>query len=230
MRTLILPLGERFGRLLVLREADRKNSSRAFACQCDCGAVVIIPLHNLRDKRGPTRSCGCLHRDGLTARNSRHGFCNTPEYQVWLNAASRCTDPNNKSYRHYGGRGITFCSEWKSDFTAFLREVGPRPSPDHTLDRIDNSRGYEPGNIQWATWSTQQRNKRSNIWINYAGDNRLLVEVCAETGFDCKLARARKKAGWPDHALFGPAWSYYGGSHRTRRLRPPSPGLGPPIG
>lgn len=83
----------------------------------------------------------------------------TPEYRVWEGARNRCRNPNNRSYARYGGRGITFSAVF-DDFAVFLAEIGPRPSPNHSIDRIDNERGYEPGNIRWATRSEQFFNSR----------------------------------------------------------------------
>lgn len=90
---------------------------------------------------------------------SRHGLSQTPEYQVWRNMLRRCEDPTDPSYDDYGHRGITVCEQWH-DVAAFVADMGPRPSDKHSIDRIDNDRGYEPGNCRWATWSEQMRNKR----------------------------------------------------------------------
>jgi hypothetical protein len=82
------------------------------------------------------------------------------EYWAWQNAKARCFNPKMKSYKNYGERGITMAPEWVNDFPAFLAHIGPRPGLGYTLDRIDNERGYEPGNVRWATHSEQNRNKR----------------------------------------------------------------------
>lgn len=87
-----------------------------------------------------------------------HGASLTPEYRTWAAMRQRCLNPRSSRYPTYGGRGITICERW-SNFTAFLADMGPRPSPDHSLDRIDNDKGYEPSNCRWATRSQQQRNK-----------------------------------------------------------------------
>lgn len=84
----------------------------------------------------------------------------SPEYKAWYAAKHRCTNPNNKYWNHYGGRGIKMCPEWQENFAAFLAHIGPKPHPKLTLDRIDNDKGYEPGNVQWATMSHQHLNKR----------------------------------------------------------------------
>lgn len=92
--------------------------------------------------------------------NRRHGMTGTPEYNAWLKMRKRCGNPKDKAYRNYGARGIHVCPEWQRSFEAFFAHVGPKPSPDLSIDRIDNDRGYEPGNVRWADTSTQNRNRR----------------------------------------------------------------------
>lgn len=92
---------------------------------------------------------------------ARRGSHRLPEYNVWQNMKRRCLDPNNKSYPTYGGRGITVCKRWINDFAAFMRDMGPRPSPDHTLERVNNKRGYTPSNCVWATRKEQYVNRRT---------------------------------------------------------------------
>lgn len=92
----------------------------------------------------------------------KHGASDRPEYKCWQQIKARCLNPNHKAYPDYGGRGITICDAWKDDFELFWGQVGPRPTPKHSLDRIDNNKGYEPGNVRWATKTEQNRNRRPN--------------------------------------------------------------------
>jgi len=89
-----------------------------------------------------------------------HGMTKRPEYLAWMNAKSRCNNPKNKAWSYYGGRGISMCEEWVDDFLSFYEHVGPKPSPEHSLDRIDNDGNYEPGNLRWATKKEQSANRR----------------------------------------------------------------------
>jgi hypothetical protein len=160
--TVINLRGRRFGRLKVIERAPNTSDWKArWCCRCDCGAELIVLSSNLR--RGNTRSCGCLRRDRCADVGSVgyivHGRTGTSEHRAWVNMLQRCENPNHKSYKNYGGRGIAVCERWH-DFQAFVADVGPRPSPSLSLDRIDNDGGYEPGNVRWATRSEQNSNRR----------------------------------------------------------------------
>lgn len=148
-----LPLqGRRFGRLLVVeRDGSTPGGFVAWACRCDCGARTVVRSTYLAS--GHTTSCGC-------AAPEKHGQWGTPEYTAWSGARGRCMNEKDSSYRHYGGRGITMCAQWTSSFPAFLADMGPRPSPGHSLDRMNNDGNYEPGNCRWATGSEQHANRR----------------------------------------------------------------------
>jgi hypothetical protein len=155
----------RFGRLTVICEAEPQGKYRRALCQCDCGAERAVHTFSLTS--GKTLSCGCYHSDiqrdvgrAVGKANRRHGRKETPEYRAWSAMKGRCLDPKHRAYRNYGARGITVCAEWVASFEAFHRAMGDRPSPDHSLDRIDNDRGYCPDNCRWATSSEQNRNRR----------------------------------------------------------------------
>ncbi|MFE2324633.1 hypothetical protein ACFXD5_12060 [Streptomyces sp. NPDC059385] len=144
-------LGARFGKLTVVGELIRSRPA-SVPMRCDCGTEKVMYVHHV----GGSRSCGCA-KIGATRT---HGMSHTPEYAAWERMIFRCTNPNDKRWADYGGRGISVYPTFRADFTAFYAEVGPRPTPDHSLDRIDNDRGYEPGNLRWATRSQQSLNQR----------------------------------------------------------------------
>lgn len=153
-----IPIGTRFTRLVVVGVADRRRHS--LVCRCDCGAERIVIASCLL--RGTTKSCRCLHRDTAHLKSRIHGGTKTPEWSAWRDIIARCENPKVRSYADYGGRGIKVCAEWRNDFAAFLRDVGPRPFPELSIDRVDNDGHYEPGNCRWATAKQQANNKRNS--------------------------------------------------------------------
>lgn len=130
-------------------------------------------------------------RTGPKQMQERHGKRGLPEYQIWLTMKQRCHNPKNKRYPLYGARGITVCQEWRKSFQAFLDYLGPRPSKSLQLDRIDNNKGYEPGNVRWATQVQQVRNRRNNKRYSFQGKNLLIVEWAEETGIPLAVLRSR---------------------------------------
>jgi hypothetical protein len=157
--------GQRFGRLLVL-ERDPiirgRGNTATFVCRCDCGQYRNVRGTDIR--KGSTRSCGCLSREVTSARLRTHGHTTgekkTKEYLAWRNMIARCENPSAGRFSNYGGRGIRVCEEWRGSFRAFLRDVGPAPTAEHSIDRIDVNGMYDPSNVRWATRSVQVKNRR----------------------------------------------------------------------
>lgn len=177
--------GQRFGSLTAI-ERIRGARPASYFCLCDCGTYLVVRTGNM--KSGNTKSCGCRVPDVAC------GWTKTPEYTAFRNAKNRCERVGDKNYPNYGGRGIEFRFATMNEFIA---AVGPRPSPRHSIDRIDNDGHYALGNVRWADRYQQSRNKRSNVKIEINGDSRCLKEWCQITGAKYKKAHARIKAGWP---------------------------------
>lgn len=160
-------IGQRFGRLLVRGEIGASRAGIRWLCDCDCGGHIAATIGHLRNS---TRSCGCLKREKLELlapvrlrSNLRHGNAGrgkkTRTYHSWEAMIQRCTNPNTKAYKHYGGRGITICASWRESFEAFLTDMGERPAGT-TLDRRENDGDYEKDNCRWATKEQQITNRR----------------------------------------------------------------------
>jgi hypothetical protein len=149
-------LGKRFGKLTVIAEGPRLNRKYTWICQCDCGTVTR-PIYGYDLRNGKVKACGCLRGYNRTT----HGLCHTRLHSIWTGMKSRCCRPTAGSYDTYGGRGVTVCEEWKTDFKAFYDWAVANGYQDGlTLDRIDPDGNYEPQNCRWATWKEQAANKR----------------------------------------------------------------------
>jgi hypothetical protein len=145
---------EVFGKLTVLGDSPTTSGYRRVIVQCSCGVIKSVPLSAL--KNGNTRSCGCLAvKHGYTPGGKR-----PVEYIAWSGCIQRCTNPKATDYIHYGGRGISISPLWRHSFQAFYNHVGPKPTPKHSLDRINNNGNYEPGNVKWSTAIEQSNNQR----------------------------------------------------------------------
>lgn len=161
-----IEIGDKFNRLRVLKETPLRNSNGEilWECICCCGNNVTVSGRNLRSNR--TKSCGCLLVDKQVSRLSTHHMSKSKVHRAWTNIKSRCYNPNNTYYHRYGGRGIKMHEPFKESFEAFYAEIGDPPEDSYkwSVDRIDNQKGYEPGNMRWATAAQQVRNQciRSN--------------------------------------------------------------------
>lgn len=213
MHPLVIDLtGKRFGLWTVIERASSAPKGQArWLCRCECGAGRIIGSQCLR--RGKSRSCGCGKARHIRERLSTHGLTRSPEYFAWRNMINRCENPKVKEFKWYGGRGIRICRRWRrgeegsGGFECFLADVGLRPSPEHSLDRLDNDSGYEPGNVRWASGEDQQNNRRNNRRVVYRGQTMALRAAVRLAGdvVAFRLADGRVRRGWPvDEAVETP--------------------------
>lgn len=193
--------GDRHGRLVAVGVTEKLRGGRKVICKCDCGMITSAHPYSLTS--GNTKSCGCLK--GKTPRVDGHGMVGTKEYRAWGHMWSRCTNPKVKSYRNYGGRGISVCDRWIS-FRNFFDDMGKSPSAEHSIDRVDNDGDYNPGNCRWATVKEQRRNKRDNRILVIDGERRTLAEWAEKFGVLYKTAHNRLRMGWsPREAVCGKA-------------------------
>ena len=204
-------IGRRIGKLLV----DRLDGPEHCICRCDCGNEIRVWKANLY--RNNTRSCGCIKKvsGGLSVKfNAEHG--------IWYKLIRRCTDPKDQAFADYGGRGINVCDDWLESFETFISDMGPRPSPRHTLDRINNDLGYWASNCRWVTRLAQANNTRRNVRHNWNGESHTLSEWSRITGVPSSTLHNRiGKLGWTvERALSTPRL----GSNTTPQT-PPSGGL-----
>jgi lambda repressor-like predicted transcriptional regulator len=133
--------------------------------------------------------------------NLKHGHASRsngfhPLYHTWGAMKARCYRRTATNYEGYGGRGVRICERWRTDFAAFLEDVGERPTSRHSLERKDNEGDYEPGNVRWATATEQARNRRDSLRVTFRGETRLLKEWAEILGIHYRILHARLSNGW----------------------------------
>ena len=184
-----IPLtGQRFGRWIVLDYAGAKK----WKCRCDCG--IEKNVHGRRLRAGSSQSCGCLQKALIADRNQKHGMSRHPAYMSWDGAKRRCREPNRV---HYAQKGVRMHPAW-FDFNVFWAEMGPSWKPGLSIDRIDNAKGYEPGNCRWSSPKVQSNNRTSCVMVD-TPNGRMNITQAAETfGVNRWTIAGRLKRGWSD--------------------------------
>lgn len=185
--------GQVFSRLTVLRRGRNYRRQAGWVCRCECGNTVTVMGSKLRN--GHTRSCGCLKVELAVNREATHRLSKRPEYRVWQSMKRRCHAPTARDYADYGARGVTVCQQWRNSFEQFWQDMGPRPTPKHSLDRKDANGDYCPANCRWATSTEQARNKRTTRTIELRGERRPLKEWCEILGINYYTAHKRLSNG-----------------------------------
>jgi hypothetical protein len=176
-----------FGRLTVVGYSHSQKWSRYWLCKCECGNSHTTKTKYLTN--GDTKSCGC--KFGI-----KHGFASRKlgrprEYSIWKDMKKRCRNKSSKNYRIYGGRGITVCDRWETSYINFISDMGPSPSKNHSIDRIDVNGNYEPGNCKWSTVKEQSLNKTNTLMATIKGVSKPVREWCIEYGINYELVRHR---------------------------------------
>jgi len=180
-------IGQRFNLLTVIAIHKTKHDTK-WECRCECGSITTTAAYHVYG--GKTTSCGCFWLKRITKHGMNRQAHKSPEYQSWASMHSRVNNAGRKEFENYGGRGITVCARW-DDFGKFYADMGPRPSPKHSIDRIDNNGNYEPGNCRWATSEEQNRNTRRNVWITYNEQTHCIAEWAKMLGITASVLRYR---------------------------------------
>ncbi len=192
--------GETFGRLTVLDRDGTFKSRATWLCKCECGNTTIVTGHGLRN--GHTKSCGCFNKERISDSATKHGkskrSCVTDEYKTWCGIISRCENEKKQMYKYYGGSGITIDPAWRNSFEQFYKDMGPRPSPEHSIDRRNNALGYSKDNCKWSTRKEQCRNRRNSLMVTAFGETKTLIEWTEDERCTVKYATVLKRlsTGW----------------------------------
>lgn len=180
---------QKYGKLTALRYIESiPGKGAVWEYRCECGSVRRLVSSQV--SAGRVRSCGCLPHG-----NYKHGRSESAEYKIWVEIIRRCKARGRKGSYIYVERGIDIASEWKKDFMAFYSYMGPRPSPRHSVDRIDNNLGYIPGNVRWATYTEQARNRRNNKILTCGGISQCLTAWAETLGIPLTRFRSKLKSG-----------------------------------
>lgn len=206
--------GDKFGDWEVLEEVERgfHGRQRQFQCRCVCGTERVVSVQALL--YGGSKHCA-------SCRAKRHGHATngkpTVEYRAWHSMRQRCNDPKIRGYKDYGGRGISYDPSWEV-FENFYRDMGPKPSPEHTLERKDNEAHYTKENCIWALQKDQCNNRRSNRYIEYDGKRLTTTQWAAETGIRVRTLQYRLQRNWPLDKVFGRTFCHYqeGPAHQPK--------------
>ena len=190
----------RFGSWVFVRPGE----GYSWIMRCDCGTVKSVRSQDIR--QGASKSCGCISTGGRGGlKNKTHGMdYGSKLYRTWRNAKNRCFNPKAEKYQAYGAVQITMCDEWAASFQEFAKYLGEPPSSIHSLDRIDNSRGYEPGNVRWATPEEQVNNRGCTIRVSHEGQLVTLSELSQISGISYGTLACRQRSGWPEDLITRP--------------------------
>ena len=175
--------GERYGKLVVIgrNPINNKQNKPLWLCQCDCGSITTVTRRRLIN--GMTKSCGCYRKEQAKEQHTTHGMKHTRLYRIWAGMKDRCLNPNSKYWDKYGGRGISVCNDWSNDFVKFHDwALANGYQEDLTLDRVDNDKGYSPGNCRWTTYLVQENNRGNNIRYIVNGESVTITDLCRREG------------------------------------------------
>ena len=184
--------GQKFGRLTVISYYGVIKNHYYWNCICDCGKKCIVASTNLKSKR--LESCGCLNKESVSIRKTKHKKSNTKLYKIWHNMKLRCYNVKNLNYKNYGGRNITICNEWQKFENFYNWSITNGYNDNLSIDRINVNGNYEPNNCRWITIKEQQNNRRNNHLLTFNGKTQTVAQWSKE--LNISNLRMRLKRGW----------------------------------
>lgn len=194
--------GKRFGRWTVIGRAPVRYGMQAiWFCVCECGSKRELQSQHLRG--GRTTSCGCYNRE--RENRKKHGQSGTAEHRIWIAMKQRCCNPSAADYENYGARGISVCVRWRDSFEDFIADMGRRPSPKHSIERLKNDGGYSPENCCWALAARQHRNTRRTRLLTWNGETKCLRDWARQYKIPERTVARRLDTGRSVAAALGQA-------------------------
>ena len=185
--------GQTYNNWTVIKEVNPHGYQRKFLCRCVCGTEKIVFFNNMKR---PNASCGCYQRKLISGMFKIHGKSGDRYYENWCKLKERCYNTHSKDYQNYGGRGIYICRRWRKSFESFYKDMGEKPSKNHTLERINNNGPYAPWNCRWATRKQQSRNKRNNVLISFKGESMCASDWAERLGMNISTLKSRLFKNW----------------------------------
>lgn len=193
--------GKRFSSIVAISPSGKATSGDTkWLFKCDCGTEFVANGYYARS--GKITTCKVCAAERTRIASVKHGMSATPEFEIWTGMQTRCYNKNSSSFKNYGGRGISICDEWKNSFENFLRDMGKRPSPKHSIERSHNDGDYEPSNCKWATPEEQANNRRTNVNVTIDGITKPLGTWAKEFGIHPAGAYKRYRDGLRELDLF----------------------------
>lgn len=187
-------LGDCFDRLIVIGYAGSEKGFQRWWCLCVCGKIKKVRASCLL--KGNTQSCGCLSLETSKKMFIQHGMYNTKIYRTWCDIRRRCYDPKNSRYHNYGGRGIKVCERWLENFENFYEDMGDKPGPEYSIDRIDVNGDYCKENCKWSTDKEQANNKTNNRYLIFNSEKLTITEFSKRINISQNTIRKYLSLGW----------------------------------
>jgi len=188
------------------KEVCGKQAHRKAVFECFCGDKIITRISAVI--HGNVKSCGCIKRNKNVKRFTKHNMSDSLEYATWESMLQRCYNKKSKFYYNYGGRGIKICEQWKNSFSNFFKDMGFKPTPKYSIERIDVNGNYCPENCKWADRLEQDRNRRSNVYIEYNGETRIISDWAKIHNLHPQTIGNRLSRNLPIDKVFNKSYKY----------------------
>jgi hypothetical protein len=181
--------------LTFIKELETRTADNHILWECLCACGIVCSYKATLVRTNKIVSCRKCSIKRTAEKNKTHGMRHTKEYRTWIAIKNRCLTVSSKDFKRYGGKGLEIEKDWIDSFESFYNHIGQCPSQKHSIDRIDNSKGYLKGNVRWATTQEQARNKSESVFVTDGSDVFHINEVAVKLGITRGAAHLRLKRG-----------------------------------